>query len=157
MTDKQYRWKSYTELDKKKHPTHTHKMIQKKHRKITDSMLISSSSIENLSLKTVNDFFSRKFKHTHNRKPIEIIICDIDRKVFDSFFTLLFSHNQTICVKICQSILKKLRHFLYPLDESCFSLAKPFKSTYHIPPDLFSPLQIKKTLPNKFKVIVTYN
>lgn len=84
MTDKQYRRKSYTELEKRS-IQHTHKMIQKKHRKITDSMLISSSSIENLSLKTVNDFFFPQIQ-THNQKPIEIIICDIDRKVFDSFF-----------------------------------------------------------------------
>lgn len=155
MTDKQYRRKSYTELEKRS-IQHTHKMIQKKHRKITDSMLISSSSIENLSLKTVNDFFSRKFKHTtKSRLRLSFVILTV--RYLTRFFTLLFSHNQTICVKICRSILKKLRHFLYPLDESCFSLAKLFKSTYHIPPDLFSPLQIKETLPNKFKVIVTYN
>lgn len=71
MTDKQYRRKSYTELEKRS-IQHTHKMIQKKHRKITDSMLTSSSSIENLSLKTVNDFFSCKFKHTQAESRLRL-------------------------------------------------------------------------------------
>lgn len=41
-----------------------------------------------------------------------------------------------------------------------FFARKVFKSTYHIPPDLFSPsrsINKKESRPNKFKVIVTYN